>query len=65
MALSFKRYLDFVAKLSKQTKLSHCPPLADGMKSSLKGEFCNKNYLIVLLLDFRFSRMTIKEVAGG
>ncbi len=45
MALSFKHYLDFVAKLSKQTELSYRPPLADGMKPFLGAEFCNKNYL--------------------
>ncbi len=37
MALSFKNYLDFVAKLSKQTKLSYRPHLADGMKPFFKG----------------------------
>ncbi len=40
---SFKYYLNFLAKLSKQTKLSYSPPLADGMKPFLGAEFCNKN----------------------
>ncbi len=47
---SFKHYLNFVAKLSKQTKLSNCPPLADGMKRFFRGRVLQQELFKICLL---------------